>query len=291
MADKSQLEAYKDALNLYQEAQDDYDDPSHLKKFQAQRAVLETRFQNLLNVAELQDPETWHAIGNAFSTGRGTSRDKAEAIRWLQRAAEAGSAPAMVSLGLCLQYPEPALDQAAAIGWFRKAAEKGYASGMVWLGFAYREGRGVPRDYNEAVEWFTKAVDAGDSHSTVHVGRMYAHYLSSPAQAVNWFLRAAQDVHADSFLELARLYENRELEVYNPTEANKWFRVAVEYSEGHTVSALFALADQHLTGMGALCDVEMAKFWLNRILLVSPKTYRSHRQAAKMLKKLEGQFL
>lgn len=291
MDNQSPVDAYCEAFQKYSELQDDYDDPAFLKQLRAHAAVLETRFQHLLHAAEPGLPLVWHTIGTAYNTGRGIKRDKAEAIRWFQRAAEAGFAPAMVNLGLCLQLPAPPLDQAAALRWFRKAAEQGYAGGMVWLGFAYREGHGVPHDYHEAVQWFIKAVEAGDNHSSIHVGRMYAHYLSAPAQAVPWFLRAAQALHGGSFLELARLYENRELEVYNPTEAHKWFRVAADYSEGRSVSALFALARQHLDGQGAPCDVEKAKFWLRRVLLVSPEKYQSHREAAKMLKKLEGQFL
>ena len=248
-------------------------------------------FQNLLAVAEPGDPDIWHTIGKAYRSGMGTKRDRAAAIHWFQRAAEAGYSTAMVQLSQSLTRPEPAIDPTGAIKWLRKAADLDDASAMVWLGFAYREGSGVPRDYQAAVDWFTKAVAAGDTHATIHVGRMYAHYLTRPTEAVNWFLRAAQALRADSFLELARLYENRELEVYNSAEAHKWFRVAADYSEGKSVSALFALARQHLDGQGAPCDVGMAKFWLRRVLLVLPEKYPSHREATKMLTKLDGQFL
>lgn len=283
--------AYLDAFKKYSEVQDDYDDPAFLKQLRAHAAVLETRFQHLFQAAEPGQPLVWHTIGTAYNTGRGIKRDRAEAIRWFQRAANAGFAPAMVNLGLCLQLPAPGIDPAGAIHWFRKAAEQGNAGGRVWLGFAYREGTGVPRDCHEAVQWFIKAVEAGDNHSLIHVGRMYAHYLSCPTDALSWFLRAAQAVHADSFLELARLYENRELEVYDPTEAHKWFRVAADYSEGKSVSALFALARQHLDGQGAACDLEKARFWLRRILAVAPPSFGSHREATKLLQKLDGQFL
>jgi len=291
MDEQSSIDAYLAAFRGYQEVLDDYEDPAFQKQLRTHGAVLETCFQRLLQAAESQAPAVWHAVGTAYDSGRGTKRDKAEAIRWFRRAAEAGFAPAMLNLGLCLHLPEPALNQAEAVHWFREAAERGYAGGMVWLGFAYREGSGVPCDYHEAVQWFIKAVEAGDSHSLIHVGRMYAHYLSSPAQAVAWFLRAAQAVQAQSFLELARLYENRELEVYNPSEAHKWFRVAAEYSEGRSTSALFALARQHLDGLGAPCDVEAARFWLRRVLLVAPEKSFSRREATKMLKNLEGQLL
>ncbi len=283
--------AYLEAYNKYWDIRDDYDMPEHFKHLRALLADMQVCLQNLLAVAEPGDPEIWHTIGKAYRSGMGTKRDRAAAIQWFQKAAEAGYYPAMVQLGQCLSMPEPAIDRAGAIQWYRRAAAVGDASAMVWLGFAYREGSGVPQDYQLAVDWFIKAVAAGDIHATLHVGRMYAHYLSRPTEAVSWLLRAAQALRADSFLELARLYDNKELEVYNSAEAHKWFRVAADYSEGKSVSALFALARQHLDGQGAACDLEKARFWLRRILAVAPPSYSSHREATKLLQKLDGQFL
>ncbi len=98
------------------------------------------------------------------------------------------------------------------------------------------------------------------------------------AEAVSWFLRAAKAAHAESYLGLARLYENRELEVYSRWKPTKWFQVAVEYSEGHSTSALFAISRQYIQGVGAPCDLQMAKWWLNRILFVSPSNSASKKE-------------
>ncbi len=229
MSDKSPLEEYCDACDLFEEIQDSYEGPTLQRRLRAQKVVLQSCFQRLLETAESRDPAVWHALGSAFNNGRGTTRDVAQAVRWFQRAAEAGHPPAMVDLGLRLQYPNWTGDCAGAARWFRKAAEKGDPNGMVFLAFSYRDGTGVPCDLPEALRWFIKAVEAGDGHSMLHVGRMYAYYLSSPAQAVPWFLRAAEAGFGESFILLARLYDDRESEVYNPTEANKWFRVVAEY--------------------------------------------------------------
>lgn len=285
------VDAFISACRALEEIQDSYDDPNYRERLLAQARVLESCFQRLLKAAEAEDPIVWHALGNAFNTGRGTKRDRATAIRWYQKAADAGFSPAMVNLGLCFRFPKPGSEATAAIPWFRKAADKRDSAGMVWLGFSYREGDGVDRDYQEAVRWFTKAVEAGDAHSMIHVGRMYAHYLSLPREAVEWFLRAARVVLPESFLELARLYENPTLEVYNPSEAHKWFRVAVEYSEGNSPSALLALARQHISGTGASCDLGQAKFWLRRVLSVSPEKSGSRREAGRLLKELEDRLL
>ena len=254
--------------------------------------VLQSCFERLRQAAtESQDPAVWHALGNAYNTRMGTARDPEQAIKWLRRAADAGYAPAMVSLGLRLLHPKPSADAAAAIRWFRKAAERGYDGGMVWLGFSYREGDGVPCDHAEAVRWFIKAVEAGDAHSMIHVGRMYAGYMSSPAQALPWFLRAAEAGLTESYIWLADLYANPESEVYNPAEAHKWYCVVAEYSEGTHSRALLAIARQYLDGRGVPCDLKTAKLWLPRLLQAVPPKSSTHREATKLLKKLNDQFL
>jgi TPR repeat protein len=291
MSEKSPVEEYRDACNLFQDIQDSYEEPNYLKRLRAQDLVLQSCFQRLLQAAASQDPTIWHTLGQAFNNGRGTKRDAAEAIRWFQRAADAGHAPAMVSLGLCLRHPRPSSDLAGAIHWFRKAAEKGDSGGMISLGFSYREGYGVPCDYAEAVRWFIKAVEAGDGHSMIHVGRMYAYYLSSPAQGVTWLLRAAEAGFPESFIWLADLYNDPKSGVYDPAEAHKWYRLVAEHSEGTHSRALLALARQHLDGRGVPCDVKMAKLWLRRLLQAVPEKSSTHREASKLLKKLEDQLL
>ncbi len=292
MNDQSPVAAYLDACKNYHEIQEyESETPSFLKKLRAQQVVLQSCVQHLLAAADSQDPEVWRAIGAAFNTGLGAPRNADEAIRWFQRAAEAGYAPAMVSLGLRLQHPDTPRNHVAAINWFQKAADLGNPNGMIFLGFAYREATGVPSDYAKAVEWFIKAVEAGDTHSMIHVGRMHAHYLKFPADAVSWFLRAAKAGLSESYVELAILYDDRQTVVYDPAEAHKWYRVVAEHSEGNSSRALLAIARQYSEGVGVPCDVEMARVWLRRLLQAVPVKSSAHREATLLLKKLDDQFL
>jgi hypothetical protein len=162
---------------------------------------------------------------------------------------------------------------------------------MVWLGFAYREGTGVPIDLSIAVHWFIQAVEAGDTHSLIHVARMYFGYLYQPKEALPWFLRAAEAGLSESFIGLADLYSDPKSELYNPAEAHKWYRVVAEYSEGTHSRSLLNIARQYAEGQGAPCDIEQAKAWLRRLLQVVPQTSKTHRDATKFLQKLEAQFL
>ena len=292
MSQQSPVQAYREACDRLRDIQESYDETGYVKRIRAQMLVLQTCFERLRQAGtDSEDPIVWHALGNAYNNGMGTKRDREEAIKWLQRGADAGYAPAMVSLGLRLMYPKPSADAPAAIEWFRKAAGKGYDGGMIWLGFSYREGEGVACDHAEAVRWFTKAVEAGDTHSMIHVGRMYAGYMSSPAQALPWFIRAAEAGQTESYICLADLYADPKSEVYNPAEAHKWYRVVAEHSEGTHSRALLAIARQYLDGTGVPCEIKTAKLWLQRVLQVVPPKSAAHRDATKLLKKIEDQFL
>jgi TPR repeat protein len=52
-------------------------------------------------------------------------------------------------------------------------AEKGEAVSQYNLGVMYDNGRGVPKDYKEAVKWFRKAAEQGHAKAHFNLGVMY----------------------------------------------------------------------------------------------------------------------
>ena len=78
--------------------------------------------------------------------------------------------------------------------WYRKAAEAGDAQAMGSIGFLYMNGWGVPRNYSTALAWFRKAADKGDAIAMRNIGTLYAHGWGVPrsaGKAREWFHRAA----------------------------------------------------------------------------------------------------
>ena len=53
------------------------------------------------------------------------------------------------------------------------AAAQGYASAQFNLGIKYKYGHGVPRDPAEAVNWFRKAARLGNAYAQYNLGFMY----------------------------------------------------------------------------------------------------------------------
>ena len=60
-----------------------------------------------------------------------------------------------------------------AVKWYRKAAEQGFAAAQYNLGLMYVNGRGVPEDIKEAVKWYRKAAAQGDAQAQGGLGVMY----------------------------------------------------------------------------------------------------------------------
>jgi TPR repeat protein len=254
-------------------------------------AAWEMCFHSLMKAADSPNREIWYALGDAFCTGRGTQRDRSEAIKWFQRAAEAGHTRGMARLGSCLQWPESTADMPAALHWFRKAAEAGEPWGMVSLGFCYRDGHGVPSDDQAALHWFTRAAEAGDRHSLGYVGRLYAYQLGSPRQAFEWLNRAAEAGLTDSYIELAWLCDNPKTEVYNPTEAAKWYAMVINKNRGNASRAMLALARMCRDGRGVPRSQGMAREWLLKLIKITREKSSEHKKAIKLLREMQSDLL
>ena len=96
-------------------------------------------------------------------------------------------------------------DYAQAVTWFRKAAEQGLAGAQVMLGMAYELGLGVPQDYVQAVAWYRKAAEQGDARGQFPLGAMYFKGQGIPQdyeQAASWYRKAAEQGNARAQYEL-----------------------------------------------------------------------------------------
>ena len=81
----------------------------------------------------------------------------------LRKDAERGDADAQWFLGYCYEKGKGvAKDYTEAVKWYRKSAEQGYAEAQFDLGLCYAQGLGVPKDDVIAYMWYNLGAASGD---------------------------------------------------------------------------------------------------------------------------------
>jgi TPR repeat protein len=107
-------------------------------------------------------------LGMLHINGTGVTESKDEARKWFEKAAADGDVVAMTNLGsICGAGVGVRVDFAKARAWFTKAAGANYSEAMFQLGLMTQDGDGGKKDTAVAKAWFEKAAALG------HAGAIY----------------------------------------------------------------------------------------------------------------------
>lgn len=119
---------------------------------------------DLMQAALDGDLEATYQLGCRFLAGsHGVSVNAAQAIKWLQKAADEGHSDAQTNLGSCYMHGRGVpLSVDKAVKMYRKASAKKNVNGMYNLGVCYRNGLGVKarRSSTEELPIFVGVCDA-----------------------------------------------------------------------------------------------------------------------------------
>ncbi|MGB2823846.1 MAG: tetratricopeptide repeat protein [Phycisphaerae bacterium] len=129
----------------------------------------------------------------------------------------------------------------ARLGVTRDDAEAAELADMSLLGAMFGNGRGVTKDYAEALKWYRKAAAAGSPSGMNDLGCMYSAGLGvtkDDAEAVRWYRKAAEAGDAAGMYNLGVMYEDGEGVAKNLTEALKWYRKAAALGNDYSKKAL-----------------------------------------------------
>jgi hypothetical protein len=155
-------------------------------------------------------------------------------------------------------------DDATALRLWTPLAEQGFAKAQEKLGVLYYEGRGVARDYGQALVWFRKAADQGDANAPFYLGVMYHDGLGvakDHVAAVRWYRRAAAQGTAVAQLNLGAAYADGQGVARDHVEAVRWYRKAAD--QGHAL-AQNNLAWMYENGRGVAQDRGQALMWYRK---------------------------
>jgi hypothetical protein len=93
-------------------------------------------------------------------------------------------------------------------------AKQGDAEAQLHLGNMYKKGKGVPKDYKEAVRWYRKAAEQGEAVAQYKLGEMYYSGYGVPEydlkEAVRWYRKAAEQGYVRTQYTLGVMYRDGE---------------------------------------------------------------------------------
>ncbi|XP_010240024.1 F-box protein At1g70590 isoform X2 [Brachypodium distachyon] len=182
----------------------------------------------------LREAAALHAHGRRLKHGPTTSgcdgekRDvsRQSALGLFQRAAQLGSAAAMVDAGLmCWEEGQ----RGKAVGYYQRAAELGHPVGMCNLGVSYLEAD--PPEAEEAVRWFYPAASAGNVRAQYNLGLCLQNgkgIKRNQREAAKWYLRAAEGGNVRAMYNVSLCYSFGEGFTHDPVRAKKWLQLAAE---------------------------------------------------------------
>jgi TPR repeat protein len=132
-----------------------------------------------------------------------------EAVGLYRKAADAGDARAMVSLGLLLETGDHARkDLKSAYALYEKAAERGSADGALDLAVALIKGKGIDADIPRALALLKKASDGGSARATYDLAALVARGVGGKGgDALALFRRAASEGYPEGYRAAAVLLD------------------------------------------------------------------------------------
>ena len=123
-----------------------------------------SEFESLHIKAEKGDADAQFNLGRCYYDGLGVTQDKAEALKWTEKAAAQGIPEAQMMVGLSYWLGmDVKMDETNGVKWFKKAAEQGEPGGFFYLGAAYYLGKGVGQNYVESYKWTLLFKESGSS--------------------------------------------------------------------------------------------------------------------------------
>ena len=214
--------------------------------------------------AEKGNAEAANALGELTQAGRGTKAAPAEAVKWFQKAAEAGSNAAQFNLARLLFMGAEGVpkDEEKALFLLRTSAEAGYAPAQAQLGSTTESA--ASRSENkaqtaEAREWYEKAAAQNQPDALLALARFYDGGIggleASPLKAFELCFRAAKAGSIVAMNEIGVRYQKGAGIREDNVAAVGWFTLA---AQNGLPAGLVNLGNCYETGHGVRQDFDQA---------------------------------
>lgn len=120
--------------------------------------------------------EASYRIGQMYAKGLGVDKDYKMAHEWLTKAAEKDHGDAAYQLGLFYENGHGVINYSRSLTWYTKAANCGNVDAQYNVGIINFYGKGIQKDYTEALHWLEKVANCKSDVSADaqnHIGLIY----------------------------------------------------------------------------------------------------------------------
>ena len=187
--------------------------------------------------------ETLVSAAQKFYYGVGAPKNYHKAFKLYLEAAQAGNVDAMfIAGGMYMQGQGTAVNKAEAFKWLYKAAvnNKSSKESERIIGQSFITGENVPQNYEEARYWFERAAKSGDAAAQTELGVLYfsGKMLEKDYEkAHHWFDIAARKNYPLAQYNMGILwYTGNGVNTIDMVKAYAWFNLASSngYNNGKT---------------------------------------------------------
>ena len=237
--------------------------------------ILETNksedIEQYKKVANKGNAEAMYQVGYMYKSGKGVAIDKTEAMNWYTKAADKDNLNAMC--GIAYMYEDGInKDYTQAILWFKKAAEKGSTQAMRWLANLYK--KDDVADYTQSIMWYKKIELKEDGVACSYIGGFYERgkgVAKDYKEAMYWYKKGLDktlknkwqenitDLYYDNIADL--YYEGGYGIIQNYEEAIKFYKLAADKGDK---DAMDKLSEMYSDGKGVEKDEKIAKEWSDK---------------------------
>ncbi len=208
-------------------------------------------------VADDEDPTTQERVSYALSRALNAAQGDKHSLASLQTDA-ALDAAAEFGLGV---YYSLTKDYPQSLTWFKKSADQHFVGGYYGLGRAYDCGKGVPKDYTQAMRFYLQATEL--SEADMRIGDMYMDgdgVAQDDVRALSWYQKAADAGSIEADLTFGHLYELGIGVKQDSTQALQWYRKAADLGNAEAQYQVGSLYGQP----GSLRDYKQAALWYQK---------------------------
>jgi len=189
---------------------------------------LEEAFNICSKFAEEGEVGAMGRLGRMYRDGKGATQNMDEAVKWMRRAADNNVGWAKNELVDILIKRASNKDLKEALNICSKFVEEGDIGAMGRLSRMYRDGKGVRKDLNKALELMKQVAGASP-----HWINEYADMLLKTSDENNWrvafeICRSISDFNSGAMRHLSRMYRDGKGVAKDLNESKKWMARADE---------------------------------------------------------------